>query len=311
MRLGKFDLAIFSDGTFALDGGQVFGVVPKVMWEKKMPADARNRVRLGLNCLLVRTGKRNILIETGIGDKYDAKFADIYDVQRPAQGAATLLDRLREHGLAAEEIGLVINTHLHFDHCGWNVRRAGGDGGGTKIVPTFPRARYVVQRQEWEHALHPTERDRASYIADFFTPAEGQTDFVDGDQEVAPGIRVEVVPGHNRNMQCVWIESEGARACFISDLVPMRPHLAYPWIMSLDLYPMETLANKKRLLPQLVKERTLVIFPHDHAAPCVRLTADAGHGRISAEPVFDLRHPETGMATATEVQREEMRSGKG
>ena len=288
MKLGKFDIAILSDGTFALDGGQMFGVVPKVMWEKKMPADARNRVRLGLNCLLVRTDTQNVLIETGIGDKYDAKFAGIYDVQRPAHGPATLLDQLREHGLGPEEIGLVINTHLHFDHCGWNVRRAGGHGDGARTVPTFPRARYVAQRQEWEHALHPTERDRASYIADFFTPAEKQTDFIDGDLEVTPGICVEVVPGHNRNMQCVWIESQGERACFISDLVPMRPHLAYPWIMSLDLYPMETLANKKRLLPQLAKEKALVIFPHDDGAPCVRLAADPQDGRILAEPVLEL-----------------------
>lgn len=292
MKLGAFDITILSDGTFVLDGGQVFGVVPKVMWEKKMPADALNRVRMGLNCVLVRTGKQNVLIETGIGDKYDAKFAGIYDIQRPAQ--ATLLDRLKDHGVAPEEIAVVINTHLHFDHCGWNARRAGGQGDGSSAVPTFPRARYVVQRQEWEHALHPTERDRASYIADFFTPAEKQTDLIDGGQEIAPGIRLEVVPGHNRNMQCVWLESEGARACFISDLVPLRTHLAYPWIMSLDLYPLETLANKKRLLPQLAKDGTLVIFPHDHQVPCARLTADAAHGgRILAEPVLDLELPAT------------------
>lgn len=293
MKLGRFDIALLSDGTFALDGGQIFGVVPKVMWEKKATADARNRVRMGLNCLLVRTGKETVLIETGIGDKYDGKFADIYDIQRQATGPATLLDRLCERGIAPEDIDVVINTHLHFDHCGWNVRRADGagpQGGGISTVPTFPRARYVVQRAEWEHALHPTERDRASYVADFFTPAEPQTDFVDGDQQIMPGIRVEVVPGHNRNMQCVWIESEGARACFISDLVPMRLHLAYPWIMSLDLYPLETLANKKRLLPQLVRDQTLVIFPHDHEVPWARLKAggqDGQDGKIAAEPVSD------------------------
>lgn len=272
MKLGKFDIAVLSDGTFALDGGQVFGVVPKVLWEKKAPADTRNRVRMGLNCLLVQTGRHSILIETGIGDKYDAKFADIYDVQKPA----TLLDQLRGHGLAPEDIDVVINTHLHFDHCGWNARR-----DGAKLVPTFPRARYHVQRAEWEHALHPTERDRASYIADFFSPVEAQTDFLSTDQEILPGIRVEVVPGHNRNMQCVWIESEGRRVCFISDLVPTRAHLAYPWIMSLDLYPMETLANKKRLLPHLARDQTVVIFPHDDEVRWATLTER--EGRISAE----------------------------
>src|SRR5713226_5607700 len=145
MKLGNFDLAVLSDGSFALDGGQIFGVVPKTLWEKKVAADARNRVRLGLNCLLVRTGKQNILIETGMGDRYDAKFADIYDVRKPT----TLPDELRRHGLGVQDIDIVINTHLHFDHCGWNARRE-----GAKPVPTFPRARYHVQRAEWEHALH-------------------------------------------------------------------------------------------------------------------------------------------------------------
>ncbi|HLW79217.1 MAG TPA: MBL fold metallo-hydrolase [Terriglobia bacterium] len=283
MKLGCFDLALISDGTFALDGGQIFGVVPKVMWEKKAAADARNRVRMGLNCLLVRTGNETVLIETGIGDKYDAKFADIYNIQRQGTGPATLLDGLRACGVAPEDIDVVINTHLHFDHCGWNVRRAGEN----RAVPTFPRARYVVQRAEWEHALHPTERDRASYIADFFASAEPQTDFLDGGRQIVPGIRVEVVPGHNRDMQCVWIESDGARACFISDLVPTRLHLAYPWIMSLDLYPLETLANKKRLLPQLVREKTLVVFPHDHEVPWARLTTTGQDGKIAAEQLGD------------------------
>src|SRR5215471_15125005 len=165
MKLGEFDVWILSDGTFALDGGQVFGVVPKVLWEKELAPDARNRVRMGLNCLLVRTGKQNILVETGIGARYDAKFAGIYDVQKPV----TLVDQLRGLGLAPEDIDIVINTHLHFDHCGWNARR-----DGARLVPTFPRARYTVQRAEWEHALHPTERDRASYIADWFTPVKEQ-----------------------------------------------------------------------------------------------------------------------------------------
>jgi glyoxylase-like metal-dependent hydrolase (beta-lactamase superfamily II) len=274
MQLGKFDLAALSDGVFALDGGQVFGVVPKVLWEKKLAPDSRNRVPMGLNCLMVRTGKQNILIETGIGDKFDAKFRDIYDVQKPV----ALLGQLKERGLAPADIDIVVNTHLHFDHCGWNARR-----DGAKLVPTFPRARYCVQRGEWEHALCPTERDRASYIADLFLPAEGQTDFLDGDGEIVAGVRVEVVPGHNRNMQCVWIESEGQQACFISDLVPTRAHLAYPWIMSLDLYPMETLANKKRLLPQLARQKAVVIFPHDPETAWARLAET--QGKITALPV--------------------------
>ncbi len=267
MKLGNFDIWALSDGTFALDGGQMFGVVPKVLWEKQLPADERNRVRLGLTCLLVRAGQRHILIETGVGDKFDAKRADVYGVAH----STTLLAELKKLGLEPADIDIVLNTHLHFDHCGWNTRRE-----GARLVPTFPRARYFVQRGEWEHALHPTERDRAGYIEEFFCPAEAQTELLDGDHEIVPGIRVEVVPGHTRHMQCVRIESEGRQAFFISDLVPTRAHLPDPWIMSLDLYPMETLANKKRLLPQLAREGTLVIFPHDPGVPWARLVERDG-----------------------------------
>lgn len=274
MRLGEFELWTLSDGTFALDGGQVFGVVPKTLWEKKLPADSRNRVRMGLTCLLVRAGKHNVLIETGIGDKFEAKYTDIYGIDK----STTLPAELKKCGLALEDVNIVINTHLHFDHCGWNTRR-----DGARVVPTFSRARYYVQRGEWNHALHPSERDRASYVDEFFRPAEPQTDFLDGEQEIVPGIRVEVIPGHTRHLQCVRIESQGQQAYFISDLVPTRAHLAYPWIMSLDLYPMETLANKKRLLPQLAREGAVVIFPHDPLGSWARLVET--EGRIVAAPV--------------------------
>jgi glyoxylase-like metal-dependent hydrolase (beta-lactamase superfamily II) len=267
MQLGNFEIWALSDGTFALDGGQIFGVVPKVLWEPQIPADDRNRVRLGLTCLLVRAGDRHLLIETGIGDKFHPKGVDKYGVQH----STTLPGELKKLGLEPGAIDIVINTHLHFDHCGWNVRRE-----GARLVPTFPRARYLVQRGEWEHALHPNERDRAGYIEEFFRCAEAQTDLLEGDQEIVPGIRVEVVPGHTRHMQCVRIESAGQRAYFISDLVPTRAHLPYPWIMSLDLYPMETLANRKRLLPQLAREGTLVVFPHDAGAPWARLAESDG-----------------------------------
>ena len=267
MKLGKFELLALSDGTFALDGGQMFGVVPKPLWEKKLPADARNRVRLGLNCLLVRTGAHNVLIETGIGDKFDAKYADIYGIEK----TTTLPDELKKAGLGLNDVDIVINTHLHFDHCGWNTRRE-----HRRVFPTFPRARYFIQRGEWEHALHPTERDQASYVMECFRPAEIQTEFLEGNHEIVPGIRVEVASGHTRDLQCVWIESEGQHACFISDLVPTRAHLPYPWIMSFDLYPMETLTNRHRLLPQIVERDALVIFPHDPEVPWARLEESGG-----------------------------------
>lgn len=262
MKLGRMNIYALSDGTFALDGGQMFGVVPKTLWEKKNQADNRNRIRLGLTCLLVQTGNTNVLIETGIGDKFDGKYLDIYGVDH----ATTLLDDLRAHGLSPADIHVVINTHLHFDHCGWNTRR-----DSTGLVPTFPRARYIVQRGEWEHAVAPTEKDRGSYVEEFFAAAEQQTELLDGDSELLPGIRVEVLPGHTRYLQGVRISSEGEEAYFISDLVPTSSHLQHPWIMSFDLYPMETLANKKRLLPQFAAEGTLVVFPHDPAMPWARL----------------------------------------
>jgi len=274
LTLGKFELHAVSDGSFALDGGQMFGVVPKPLWERKAAADARNRVRLSLTCLLIRNGRQNILVETGIGEKFDAKFKDVYDVQHPS----TLPASLAELGLRPEDIHIVINTHLHFDHCGWNTLRVDG-----KTVPTFPRARYLIQRGEWERAVNPSERERASYLQEFFLPAESHTEFLEGDAEVVPGVRVEVVPGHTRHLQGVRIESGDECAFFISDTVPTAVHLPYPWIMSLDLYPMETLASKKRLLPELAEERAIVVFPHDTDVPWLRLLER--EGKIGTEAV--------------------------
>jgi len=273
MKIGEFELQALSDGIFALDGGQMFGVVPKPLWERRARADERNRVQLSLTCLLIRAGRQNILVETGIGDKFDARFEDIYGVEHPP----TLLAGLREVGLEPKDIHIVINTHLHFDHCGWNTRRLNG-----KTVPTFPRARYVIQRGEWQRAVNPNERERGSYLEEFFQPAESQTEFLDGDVEIEPGIRLEVVPGHTRHLQCVRIESRDECAYFISDTVPTAAHLAYPWIASLDLYPMETLASKKRLLPELARRQALVIFPHDTHAPWARLVERGG--KILAQP---------------------------
>jgi glyoxylase-like metal-dependent hydrolase (beta-lactamase superfamily II) len=274
MKLGDFAIYALSDGTFGLDGGQMFGVVPKPLWEKRLPADERNRVRLGLTCLLVRTGKYNVLIETGVGDKFDAKRAEIYDINH----SPNLLEDLSRHGLSADDIDVVINTHLHFDHCGWNTRWE-----GKRVVPTFPKARYFTQRAEWEHALHPNDRDRASYLEEWFAPAEPQTVFLEGAHEIVPGIRVELAPGHIRDMQCVWVESQDKSACFISDVVPTRAHIPFPWIMAFDLYPMDTLASKKRLLPQLAEKHTLIVFPHDAEVPWGTLTEI--DGKLAFQPV--------------------------
>ncbi len=274
MKLGVFEVFALSDGVFRLDGGQMFGVVPKTLWEKKLPADDLNRVTLGLTCLLVNAAQHRILIETGIGDKFDPKFARIYGINH----SKTLLDDLAPHGLRPEDIDIVINSHLHFDHCGWNTRRE-----GSRTVSTFSRARYFIQRGEWEHALNPTDRDQASYIQEFFLAAEKQTEFLEGNQEILPGVRVEILRGHTWNLQGVWLESEGQSALFISDLVPTAAHLPYPWIMSFDLYPLETLATRQRLLPKLVEQGTVVVFPHDARIPWTRLAEV--QGKITMAPL--------------------------
>jgi len=282
MKLGAFELHAFSDGTFQLDGGQIFSVVPKVLWEKRIPADHRNRIRLGLTCLVIQTGRHNILVETGIGDKFDAKYNEIYGVDH----SQTLPGELRKLQLEPRDIDIVINTHLHFDHCGWNVRSENG-----KLVPTFPRARYFVQRGEWQDAFQPTERNRASYIEHFFAAAEAQTEFLDGDAEIVPGVRVEVGAGHTRRMQCVRVESEGDTAYFPSDLVPTVSHLAYPWMTSFDLYPLETLANKKRFLPELAEAKALLVFAHDPDILWARL--QMADGKITAQPPTGQLRDET------------------
>lgn len=274
MKLGAFEIHAISDGTFLLDGGQMFSVVPKALWEKRIVADARNRIRLGLVSLLIQTGQQNILVETGIGDQLDGKQNEIYGVMR----SRTLLENLQELGLQPEDIDIVVNTHLHFDHCGWNVRCKDGER-----VPAFPRARYLIQRGEWADAIHPNERNRASYLEHFFAAAEAQTEFLDGDTEIVPGVRVEVAAGHTRYMQSVRVESEGETAYYPSDLVPTSAHLALPWMTSFDLYPLETLANKKRLLPELVKAKALIVFVHDPCVPWARLVEV--NGKISTEPV--------------------------
>lgn len=264
MKLGSFDIEVISDGTFALDGGAMFSVVPRVLWERFFRPDDLNRIRLGLNALLVRTGRENILVDTGIGHKWDPRSRDRYSITHETD----ILSELGARGLGPEDIDIVINTHLHFDHAGTNTVERDGE-----IVPTFPHARYVVQRGELEHARSPHERDRASYRPEDFEPVAraGQIEQVDGDSEVVPGVRVLKLSGHNRDLQCVRIDSEGETAFVFADLLPTTAHIAPAWVMSYDLYPVETLEQKKRLIPQAVRERWVCVFEHDPHIPLARL----------------------------------------
>ncbi len=276
MKLGDLEIHFLNDGYFRLDGGAMFGVIPRALWERKMPADERNRVRLGMNSLLVRSAGKWMVIETGAGDKWDAKRRDIFGFE----GEPRLPDKIVARGVRLEDVSLVINTHLHFDHCGWNTRRV-----GDKIVPTFPKARYVVQRGELEHALQPNDRDRASYLSENVEPvaAAGQWWLLEGDREVAPGVELIRVPGHTADMQCVKLSGGGKTAFFFADLVPTTAHLSYPWIMGYDLYPMTTLENKKKWIPQVAREGWLALFGHDPATPVAYLRER--EGQYIAEPV--------------------------
>ena len=255
--LGDFELTALSDGIYHLDGGGFFGVVPKPLWSKRLPSDDQNRVPTGLNSVLVRTAEKHILIETGIGNKLSEKMAQIYG--QPAK----LLDHLHAAGLSPEDIDIVINTHLHFDHCGWNTVRRNG-----VIAATFPNAKYYVQEGEWKHA-HENQRDAVSYMTDNYDPLveSGQMQLLRGDTEIVPGISVQVFPGHTRDMQAVIIEGGGKTACYISDLIPTSAHLELNWVMAFDLYPLETIESRKRYYSRAIPERWLTMFTHDPKIP--------------------------------------------
>ena len=256
--LGDFELTVVSDGTYFLDGGAFFGVVPKTLWSRKVTADELNRLDAGLNSLLVRTGDKNILIETGIGNKLPDKLVQIY--KQPAK----LLDNLHAAGVAPEDIDIVINTHLHFDHCGWNTVRR-----GDKVVATFPNAKYYAQRGEWEHGRLQLERDAISYMSPNYDPLieSGQMVLLKGDSEISPGVSVKVFPGHTANMQAVIIESHKKKACYISDLIPTSAHLDITWAMAFDLYPLQTIESRKKYYAAAIPEKWLTVFTHDDATP--------------------------------------------
>jgi methylmalonyl-CoA epimerase len=254
--LGDLELISLYDGFFRLDGGSMFGVVPKALWEKKAPPDNRNRIPLGMRPLIVK-GAKTMIIDAGLGDKESEKFHDLYGVDR----ARHLDHALAESGLDASDIDIVLATHLHFDHAGgFTVRDPDG-----RIRPRFPRARYVVRRGEWEDATHPHERNRASYLVDNFMPlAEaGVLDLVDDDQAIMPGVTVQRTGGHTQHHQIVWLESAGERAVYAADLMPTTAHLPDAWIMGFDLYPVDSLRARKAFVRDVLARETLLFFEHD------------------------------------------------
>lgn len=272
MQFGDYRVEIVPDTEFRLDGGAMFGVVPFPLWSKVCPPDDKNRIRMNMNCLFIETNTERILIETGIGEKWPPKLADIYGIKRER----SLPDSLRAiTGVGAEDITIVVNTHLHFDHAGGNTRL---DDAGKAAVPTFPNARYLVSRAEYEHAEAPLERDRASYMPENWRPLKdsGQLELKNADYEIAPGVSMETVTGHNHSMQCLRVTRDGRTLYSFADLVPTRAHVPFAWIMGYDLYPVETLEGKKRLLPQAARENWLCYFYHDMDVPLCRVVEDDG-----------------------------------
>lgn len=274
MKFGRFEIHSISDGFFRLDGGAMFGVVPRAIWEKTNPPDDKNRILLGLNPLLIITEKRKILVDTGIGSKDDEKFRSMFAVDR----RPTMEESLARLNLSVNDINIVISTHLHWDHAGGNTTK-GADG---KIRPAFPNATYMIQRGEWEEAMSPNERTRGSYHQEDFLPLKdaGQLKLIEGNTLVEDGIEIITIPGHNRHFQTALITSNNRKAIFLGDLIPTASHLLYPYIMGYDLFPLETLKAKKELLQKAAEEDWLLIFEHD---PKVNM----GYVRMeNGKPVF-------------------------
>lgn len=267
--LGDFRIHALEAGTQRLDGGAMFGVVPKPLWEKRIPADARNRIPLALRCLLVETRDELVLIETGLGNKENDRFLDIYGVDNAASPASGLPDRLheaiQEAGFRAGDVTVVVDTHLHFDHAGGNTFR---DAEG-RVRVAFPNAAYHVQRREWEWAHRANERTSASYLPDNYEPVEaaGLFRFAEGEAQIVPGVSVYPTPGHCPGHQSVLVTSGGETACFLADVVPTMAHLPLPWIMGYDVEPLVTLETKRALLRRAAEERWLLVSTHDPYVP--------------------------------------------
>jgi len=252
----------------------MFGVVPRTLWAKVCPPDEQNRIRMNMNCVFIDTGTERILIETGIGEKWSAKHEGMYGITRERSLAESLS---LFAGVGTEDISVVINTHLHFDHAGGNTI-LNSDG---QVVPSFPNARYFVSRAYFLHATAPTERDRASYLPENWRPLvdSGQLELKESNYEAVPGLAMETYPGHNRTMQCWRLLVEGQTLFGFADLVPMRAHVPFAWIMGYDLFPVETLEVKKRLLPQAAREGWGCLFYHDPDEPLCKLVEEDGNLR--------------------------------
>ncbi|HVZ76752.1 MAG TPA: MBL fold metallo-hydrolase [Gemmatimonadaceae bacterium] len=280
--LGKWRIHAIQAGGVKLDGGAMFGVVPKPLWSRHIPADERNRIQLGMRCLLVEHDRGLVLIDNGMGNKEGQKFLDIYGVENAgADGRTALEDGFRQLGFSPEDVVLMIQTHLHFDHAGGATYR---DAEG-QVRLTFPRARYVVQRGEYAWATHTNERTAASYLDHNYVPVmeAGRLELVEGEVEIVPGIHLMPTPGHTPHHQSVRLDSGGETAFFLADLAPTASHLPLPWIMGYDVEPMVTLESKRRIMRMASEQQWLVIFEHDATTAWGRVVND-GKGYVLVAP---------------------------
>jgi glyoxylase-like metal-dependent hydrolase (beta-lactamase superfamily II) len=271
MQFGDYRVEIVPDTEFRLDGGAMFGVVPRTLWSRVFPPDEHNRIRMNMNCVFIDAGREKILIETGIGEKWSPKHVEMYGITRQRSLAESLRTLA---GVEPEQITIVINTHLHFDHAGGNTLLNSNE----LPVPAFANARYFVSQDELEHAEQPSERDRASYLPENWQPLSdaGQLDGKPATYEVVPGLRMQTFAGHNRSMQC-WSLTSGGRTLFgFADLVPTTAHVPFAWIMGYDLFPTETLEAKKKLLPQAAREGWVCLFYHDPDRPLCKIVEENG-----------------------------------
>jgi glyoxylase-like metal-dependent hydrolase (beta-lactamase superfamily II) len=287
-QIGDLRVHAIQAGGQRLDGGAMFGVVPKMLWQRRIEADERNRIQLGMRCLLIEHPTGLVLIDTGAGNKEDRKFIDIYGMELQADVPEQRVDEtaleagIRAAGFTPDDVTLVINTHLHFDHAGGNTRR---DDAGA-IVPTFANATYVVQAGEYEYATHTNERTAASYFAANFEPikSSGRLQLINGNAEIVAGISARVTPGHVPHHQSLLIESAGERALFLGDVIPTTHHVPLAWIMGYDVEPLRTLESKRALLREAVDERWLMIYEHDASVAWSQVVHD-GKGYRADAPV--------------------------
>ena len=299
-RVGQLTCHALEGGRQWLDGGAMFGVVPKALWERRIAPDARNRIPLALRCLLIEHADGPVLVDTGLGNKESQQFRDIYGVENAGtRGPTQLEDALAEAGFAPGDVKWVINTHLHFDHAGGNTcseeraeaGRRGQEGQAHSPLTThhspalsFPNATYVVQQGELEFATHPNERTAASYLGHNIQPvgAAGRWRLVTGETELLPGIRLVPTPGHVPHHQCVVVADGGERACFLADLVPTTAHVPLPWIMAYDLEPLVTLETKRALLSRAEADGWILVFEHDPSAALGRVVRDGARFAFAA-----------------------------